>query len=296
MDCREVRDWLLRSDLAEGESSPAGVSSHLDGCPACRSVAGRLRRLEQAVREMPDPEGAEAAREAFLQRLPAPGAVRRPGRDRILRRVAGWGAAAAAAMLLAAGAALFLMDAGDAQRAEASDVLDQLVDWNLEMTGAGSTADRSRLYESRAGELERRVRGGALAAPERELASSLLENGVRLIRTVDPLSEAEGFTDVSAVVVRQMGDAAARGDAKRAKRLNTYYAHLMQRGVNAKLSRLDASAPRSPEHERALEKLLRRHAALRDQLTGMLEASPAATREEIRRALDVPHPKRRREK
>jgi hypothetical protein len=202
--------------------------------------------------------------------------------------------AAAAAVLLAAGAGALFVALGGSQTSEASDVMDRLVDWNLTMAGTDSLADRDRLYTAQAQELERQVRQGRLSANEQELAASLLDNSARLARDADPLAEAEGFTDVATVLVRQMGHAATKGDVGRTKGLNRYYARLVPRGVNAKIDRLDPAAPPLPERDRKLEKLLQRNAELRAQLTSLLETSPAATHEEIRRALDVPAPKRRK--
>jgi hypothetical protein len=292
MDCTDAREWLLRSDLAEGETSPAGVAAHLAGCAACRSYADRLRGLERAVRELPAPAGADAAREAFLERLRAGGAARRP----IPLRTRRWVAAAAAAAILVAGAGTLVLTLGGSQPSEASVVLDQLVDWNLEVANAGSPSDRDRLYAARAGDLERRVREVRFAADEHELATTLLENSARLARDGDPLAGAEALTDVTSVVVRQMGRAASKGDVRKTKGLNAVYARLVQRGVNAKIDRIEDPVPPLPEHDRQLEKLLKRNAEMRDELATLLKTSPAATQDEIRRALNLPVPKRHRSK
>jgi len=282
MRCPDAQEWLLRSDLTE--TPPAGVADHLAGCAECRSVADRLRRLERAVRELPAPAGADAARDAFLKRLRAGDAARAIRSRR-------WAAAAAAAILLAVAGTLVLT-LGGSKASEASVVLDQLVDWNLEVANAGSPSDRDRLYAARAGDLERRVREGRLAADEHELAATLLENSARLARGSGPLAEAEALTDVASVVVRQMGRAASKGDVRKTKGLNAYYARLVQRGVNAKIDRIEDPVPPLPEHDRKLEKLLSRNAEMRDELATLLKTSPAATHDEIRRALNLPVPKR----
>ena len=292
MNCPDAQEWLLRSDLTEGETPPADVAAHLAGCAECRSYADRLRRLERAVRELPAPAGADAAREAFLKRLRAGNAGRRPSPLRARR----WVAAAAAAALLVAVAGTLVLTLGGSRASEASVVLDQLVDWNLEVANAGSPSDRDRLYAARATELERRVREGRLAADEHELAASLLENSARLSRGSDPLAEAEALTDVASVVVRQMGRAASKGDVHKTKGLNAYYARLVQRGVNAKIDRIEDPVPPLPEHDRKLERLLKRNAEMRDELATLLKTSPAATHDEIRRALNLPVPKRHKNK
>jgi hypothetical protein len=290
MTCKDTRDWLLQSDLSDDEPAPPGAAEHLVACEACRRFADRLRRLEEAVRGLPEPEGSAAARDAFLRRLDAAGAARRPPRRLDLGRRVRW--LAAAAVLGALGLGVFVLTLGVGRPSEASAVLDALVDWNLDVSNVPSGSERDRLYAARIQDLEGRVRAVEFSAQERELARSLLENCSRLARTDDPLAEAEGFTDVASVLVRQMGDAAPAGDVKKTKRLGAYYSRVKRRGLDPTLDRA-SRAPAHPDRDRALERLLKRDAGLRDQLARVLEESPRATREEIRRALDLPPPRRR---
>jgi hypothetical protein len=291
MNCHDVQEWLLRSDLSEHEPVPADAAAHLGSCTACRQFADRLRRLEKAVRELPAPEGIDAAREAFLRRLGSAAAGRQPPRFPVLLRRAGW--MAAAAVLVAAGVGVLVMTAGGSRTSEASVVLDALIDWNLDMSNVNSRAERDQIYAARAKHLDDRVSAAAFSLEERELAASLLENGVRLVHTDDPLAEAEGFTDVAFVLVRQMGATAATGDVRKTKRLSNYYSHVKQHGIDAKIRRFHDATPLLPERDRFVEKILKRNDTLREQLALVLEGSPTATREEIRRALDLPSPKRR---
>jgi hypothetical protein len=198
---------------------------------------------------------------------------------------------AAAAVLLAAGIGLLILWSSAGQTAEASAALDRMVDWNIEMAEAGSLDARGRLYAAAAGKLGRRAQEGKWSAEEQELAGRLLDNGARLARNDDPLTDAEGFTDVAAVLVRHMGAAASKRDARAMQRLGRYYACVIQSGVNAKVARLLSGGPAVAEHDRQLEKLLRRHAELRAQLAQLLENAPDASRKEIRRALDLPPPR-----
>jgi hypothetical protein len=334
MDCRKVHEWLLQSDLADAEAAPPDVAAHLGGCPECRRLADRLRRLERAVREMPAPPGADEARVRFLRGGEAPldlpdrrvpqvagnprsglgGTFRQRGlqagrgtlRGRLIRygaeaarsirairrwRAAPWVASGAAAVLLAAGIGLLILWSSAGQTAEASAALDRMVDWNIEMAEAGSLDARGRLYAAAAGKLGRQAQEGKWSAEEQELAGGLLENGARLARNADPLTDAEGFTDVAAVLVRHMGAAASKRDGRAMQRLGRYYARVIQSGVNAKVARIASGGPAVAEHDRQLEKLLRRHAELRAQLAQILENAPDASRKEIRRALDLPPPR-----
>jgi hypothetical protein len=293
MDCPKVQEWLLQSDLSDAEAAPAEIAAHLAGCQACQRFTERLRRLETAVREMPIPDGADAGREAFLGRLGRLNLAPRSRRIVRWRRVAGWVAAAAAAVLLAAGLGLLLVYPGGVKTAEASEVLDRLVDWNIELAEARSLDDRGRLYAAAAEKFDRQTRQGNWSAEDSELAGRLLENGVRLVRDDDPLAEAEGFTDLATVLVRHMGAAASKHDERAMQRLTRYYAHVMQRGVNAKVERFASGGNAAADRARKLEKLLSRHAELREQVKQFLEDEPDASFKDVRRALDLPPPRHR---
>jgi len=290
MDCPKVQGWLLQSDLPEAGAMPADVSGHLAGCADCRGLAERLRRLEAAARALPAPPGAEAAKKAFLERLAAPAAARPAAGRTLARRVLRWSAAAAAVVLLATAIGLWLLSPGGTQTAEASTALDQLVDWNIEIADAGSPADRSWLYSAKVGEMKRLAGEGRLSAEDRDLAGALLENGERLSRDSDPVANAEGFTDVAAALVQHMGKAAKRGDARRLKGLTGCYSRVLQRGINARLEKLEAAGA-APDRDRKLDRLIRRHAELREQLTALLKEVPDASDKEIRRALALPAPR-----
>jgi hypothetical protein len=291
MDCTKVQEWLLRSDLPETGAMPADVAGHAAGCADCRTLAERLRRLEAAARAMPEPAGAEAAREAFLARLQSCGAVRSPARRMPALRVLRWSAAAAALALVATAVGLWLLSPSGTQTAETSTALDQLVEWNIEIADAATPADRGRLYSTKVDEMKRLAGEGRLPAEDLDLAGALLENGERLSHESNLVADAEDFTDVAAMFVQHIGNAVKRGDARRLKGLTRNYGRVLQRGVNAKLEALDPAGGGTPERDRALDPLIRRHAQLRDELTALLQETPDASVKEIRRALDLPAPK-----
>ncbi len=287
MDCPKVQEWLLRSDLSPAEAAPPDVADHLARCGQCRALADRLRRLEQAAREMPRPEGGQAARQAVLSEL-RQRAARRPSRFLSRRRLLEWGLAAAALVLLAWGVGTLVLGPGGAQTAEGAAVLDRLVDWNIELAETESACDRQQLYSARADDLGQMARQDRLSPEEHELADSLLANGARLIRQDDPLAEAEGFTDVEAVLVQNLDAAIAKGDASSMQRLGRYYSRVVQHGINAKVAKANPVGTVSIEGDRRLERILRRHGELRDRVAAMLEKSPDLSSADIRRALDLP--------
>jgi len=289
MDCTRIQEWLLQSDLSETGSMPADVAGHLAGCADCRGLAERLRRLETAARTMPEPAGAEAAKKAFLGRLAS--AAARPAAGRTLtRRVLRWSAAAAAAILLATAVGLWLFSPSGTQTAEASTALDQLVDWNLDLADAASPGDRTRLYAANVDKMKRLAGEGRLSADDRDLAGALLVNGERLSHGSDPVADAEGFTEVAAAIVQHMGKAAKRGDTRGLKGLAGHYSRILLHGINARIEKLDAAGA-TPDRNPKLDRLIRRHAELREQLAALLKTTPDASDKEIRRALDLPAPR-----
>jgi len=293
MDCPEVQEWLLRSDLPEAGTGPADVAGHLEHCAACREFGARLTRLEEAVQAMPAPEGADAARRAFLKRLAPATAARQAARLRFAHHLARWGPALAAALLLlAAGIGIWLLTGG-AQTAEAATVLDQLVDWNLELADAAAPAESDQLYAARAASLERTAREGKLSPEDQELAGALLENGSRLRKSADPLAKAESLTDMADVLVRHMNAAAVRGDMKKLQRLVRCYDRLMERGVDANLDKAEAAPALTPEHAHRLSQVRGHRVTLREQLETLMGQLPDASVKELKRTLHSENRKHR---
>ena len=149
MECHKIQEWLLGSDLPEGGAVPTDVAGHAAGCADCRGLAENLRRLAAAARAMPEPAGADAAREALLARLRPRGAALSAARGTLALRLVRWSAAAAALALLATAVGLWILSPGGTQTAEASTALDELVDWNIEIADAATPADRGRLYSTK---------------------------------------------------------------------------------------------------------------------------------------------------
>jgi hypothetical protein len=284
MDCPEVQEWLLRSDLPEVGTGPADVAGHLEHCAACREFGARLTRLEEAVQAIPAPEGADAARRAFLKRLAPATAARQAARLRFAHHLARWGPALAAALLLmAAGTGIWLFTTGGAQTAEAATVLDQLVDWNLELADADALADSDQLYAARAASFARQAREGKLSPEDQELAGALLENGSRLRKSDGPLAKAENLTDMADVLVRHMNAAAVRGDMKKLQRLVRCYDRLMEHGVDANLDKAEAAPAPTPEHAHRLSRVRGHRTTLRDQLDTLMDQLPDASVKELKR-------------
>jgi hypothetical protein len=283
MDCSNARDWLLQAERPWGlDDAPGDLAAHVDGCPRCRRLAGALEGLEQRYRDELRPATAEPARDAFLARLHTPVAGPRP-RRMLPRR---W--AAAAALLLAVGAAVWAL-LPTTQARGASDVVERLITWNLEITQAQALEGRARIYKEHAAELEAALEQAELPEEEREFAVALLDSGSWLAGNDDPAAEADRFNDMADRLLAQIDTATTKKDAKRLRRLADLYRRIAEQGVQANLERARKAVDRaSKRKQRKLDKAIRRDAKRARRLEELLERAPEPTRKEIRRALGKP--------
>ena len=190
----------------------------------------------------------------------------------------------AAAVLLAAGLSAFLLTRSP-QKHTAPDLVERLVDWNLDLAQAGSRAERDRVYLAQAGQIKAALAKTKLATPDRELAETLLENGVWLTSHDDPVSEADRFTDIADRLVDRLDAATAAEDEKRAVRLADSYLRVTELGVDANLDRALASGALNAERKQNVERTRRRAARCAQRLTEILERHPEPRRKAIRRAM-----------
>lgn len=277
MDCADARNWLLDAEVpAAADIMPSELAQHLAGCGACRELAAEIGRLEQAWRAMPLPAEMEPAREAFLRRLPpAPRSVRLPRR---------WMAAAVVLLAVGIGGGVLV---SLPKASASSDVVERLVDWNLDLSRAGTADERGRIYAGSAAGFAEAVRDARLPRDERELADSLLRTAPVLAANPDPLTEADRFDAVADTLARRMTSATHRGDVRRAKRYAKLYARVADSGLAAKLEVLKGSTALDFERRRGLERLVLRDTDRMTALLELLERAPDSTRKEIRQALGV---------
>jgi hypothetical protein len=232
---------------------------------------------------LPMPAQAAASRSRFDQllrnrpvRQPA-SASRRFGRLRLPRSLA------AALVLSALGTALWLLSPGSDREVHAAEVVDQLLDWNLELTAGRSPGDRARIYSARAAALARGLQSAALPLAERELGELLLANGAWLAEHDDPVAEADRFNDVAERLVKQI--AAAEVDDAAADRFGRRYGRLVEQGVAANLERAAASAESDIDRQKRIEAVARRSEQSVQALEELLGRVPPAARKGIERAL-----------
>src|SRR5262245_1243041 len=285
MNCQQVQDWLLQADDPRPDrcGSPE-LAGHVEQCDSCRRLADQLVRLEQAWRNIPLPAGADRARIMFLDQMTCPSVIQSLARrswfrDPIPRR---W--AVAAVILIAVGAGALLLFQTPPTHA-APDVVERLIDWNLDLTRARSPDERGRIHAGQATRLKEEIQRAKLPPDDRELAETLLANGSWMAENDDPPDVADRFDHLADQLVAQMDTATHRKDARRINRLAALYCRVAEQGVHANLQRAEEDGVLCVEHQKKLERSLRRDTARAEKLTALLEQAPAASRKEIRRAL-----------
>ena len=314
MNCRQVQDWLLECDDARSTSCASpGVVAHLEQCAACRRLASKVAELEATWRDLPLPLAAERAKAAFLAKLPevtgeeagldtSPVAVlagicphslesvprssetvataRLVPRRRWLRQ-----SAVAVATLLTAGAGMWAILAGREAEAD-DDLLDQLLDWNLQLADAASPDDRQRLY-AEVERLRSAMAATTLSPEQATLAESYLENGAWLVSHQDPVFAADRFDGLAERLLKLAHAAGEKGNHKRMKRFLQQHNRVLEAGVNPNIAAAEASRTLDFEHQKRLEKLTIEDARRLRQLTSLFDRAPDASRAEIRRALGL---------
>ena len=139
MTCQEIQDRILSAD--DPHDLGDELDAHVFACADCSAFVRRLVAIESAARELPV-EGSEVAKAAVMRRVRA--GQLRPARRLVLRPM--WGLVAAV-LVVGIGLGIYLAQPPVASAA----VVDQLVDWNLELANAPGAQEREHLYTSRAG-------------------------------------------------------------------------------------------------------------------------------------------------
>jgi hypothetical protein len=284
MNCDLCRDWLLQTDDPSAvETAPLAVAAHVRSCDACQDLMCDLVNLEQRWRALPLPVAAEPAKNAFLERLDNPPSPHAPGMRR-WRALARFSLAAMLFVGLGAGV-LFLWPASDVDAHP--DLLDELIDWNLEISETASPVERERIYQQKGKMLSRALRHAKLNDKERALAESLLDNGAWMAANEDPVEELDRYQQVADQLldnVRQAGPDAGRSDrfAKQFRKIN-------EKGVEKSLQRIKPEKIADPARKMRFNKLLHQDADRAARIQKLVENAPDMTKKELRRALELKH-------
>jgi hypothetical protein len=287
MICAQAKDWLLQAALPEElASAPPEVAEHLRQCGACQRLIQQLHRIERAWDEQPMPSSARLVREQFLARQAAEPA-RAAARSRGLV-VARW--AVVASVFLCVGLTVFMMSTPRRVHAE-SDVVEQLIDWNLQLSELPTPAEREKLYTERVAALKVDLAKSRISDEDRQFAETLLSNGQWLTSSTEPLEEADRFNQLADQIVDRVEVAAARSDTAAARKNARQYSLITAKGINAKLERAEAAkaaraAKADAAFQRKMERLMAREENRLKKLEVMHKKAPDPARKEIRKMLD----------
>jgi hypothetical protein len=281
MTCEVSREWLLNAEKpACVDTAPADIASHIRGCAQCQKLEQDLAALEEQWRQRPLPASVESAKVAFLKRLESQPAAAPHNPERRRAGVLFW--AIAASLFIVAGISLLFFFPGQPVAAH-PDVIDQLVDWNLDMSQAPTQADRQRIYVERQARLQDSVGKARLGAPERDMAQNLLENGSWLAQNQDPVEELQRLNKMADDMLERVNttnSAQAELFAKQFRKIN-------ERGIDPTMERVHSLAVADPERRKLINRILRHDKERAGQIAEILEKSPDITKKDLRKALDL---------
>jgi hypothetical protein len=286
MTCDDVRPILLEADSAHPAHQSAEVRAHLDHCRECCKFTERLFRLEREWKNLPIPEGADAAKQAFLRLLAGEKArpvkpSRKPWLPRLPRTaIAG---IVAASLLLAVSliAWRWVPGAREVARETANaKLLDDIVDWNLALAEANE-ADREKLLKE-APKFQARLQLMSFNADDRQFAETLLDQAAILAQNPDPLVAAEHFDAVAEQVQQRLEKAAKSDKVGEADQWAARLGNIDERGVTGQLDQIDTGRKKGSN---SCEKIASHTAHRKQALQKILDESPEATRTAIHRTM-----------
>ena len=281
MTCETTRDWILQADSASASSE---IDRHIRGCADCQKFVRDVMNLERQWRDRPLPERAGTAKAAFLIRLQnRPTPVVEPLKP---HRWAGIRYVVAAALLFVVVGSGFLFFGPGQQAAAQSDVIDQLIDWNLDLSEAASPVDRQRIFADKHEKLKRVLGSAKLDSADRQLAEHLLANGTWLAQNEDLGEELQRFNSMADELLERVKNA-AESDRLRSDRYAKQFRKVNERGIDPAMDRLASIKNADPERRKLINRILKHDKDRAKQIDEILEKSPDITKKELGEALEV---------
>jgi hypothetical protein len=284
MNCERAQELILKSDdpasFALGE---ADLAQHVGGCADCRSLLAHLGRIEAAAAALPPvAEGSEEGLRATLERVRATERTPAPLRRPWILRPAMVGAMAAA-LLVGVGITAFMWPTATPESRQQQAVVEELIDFDQSLAEA-SPEERERLYDEQAPILRSAVEKVALSEKDRQLAKRVLDRSAQ--PPEDPVAHAERLGDLSELLERQLGKAAAANDELAIQRLGRKFGRV-QRGIGARVA--DVAPERTLQQVQKLERLemiRQRQEEARERLQKLAERSPEKAQKVLKRMLE----------
>ncbi|MSU80719.1 MAG: hypothetical protein EXS16_21855 [Gemmataceae bacterium] len=217
--------------------------------------------------------------------LPMP--VAQPGP--VERRSNRWRAwSLSAAMTFFAATLAIVMLVGESPSRASVDVVDRLIDWNIALTQAESPKDRDRIYTDQAETIKASLASANLRPEDRVFAEKLLETGVWLKQTDDPVAEYGRISDLADQVVARLDVASQTQDAKQVTKLANALDRI-EAGVDATFERAVTSNVVSKEGKKKLAHATLGGALRMKKLETILENNLDPPRKAIHRTLKGRH-------
>jgi hypothetical protein len=248
------------------ECWPHDLAEHVQTCAECSKLARDLRQLEDDWRRLPVPPEADQARAAFVLQLPALRATVKPPRRRYAPAVR-W--AMAAGILIAVGPFVYMIVSPGAVVAS-SNIVDDLIAWNLTLTSA-EPGERQRLVAEREAELRDNLQKAKLTQEDREFAKNLLENAKWMAFNNDPLVEAGKWSDIADTLVTRIDLAAKQGDVQDAQRNASRYSKVRDQGVQSCMERANQKVWEPEQKLKGFGEIQRHDQWQRDQFEKMAD-------------------------
>jgi len=288
MTCETTRDWLLDPEAP----APAGAAEHLASCAGCRAYRQEVADLGRRWRELPLSPRAEVSKQAFLARLGNAVQPAKPVPPKPHRHLFRW--AVAAMLFVGVGGGLLLFWPSDKVVEAHPDVLDQLIDWNLDLSEAPSPHERKKIYHAKHDVLKRALKQSQLEGKEKELGERLLANGAWMADNLDPVEELNRFHDVADDLLDGVNRAGP--DAGKSDRMARQFGKVSARGIDRNIERVKSDKLVDPDGRVKFNKFLRQDAAMAERVRDMLERGPDLTKKELRHALELSNKRHKHKK
>ncbi|OWK46417.1 hypothetical protein [Fimbriiglobus ruber] len=283
MICEQARDWLLRADDPHPDRCPVRVvRAHLQSCGACRQYALDLIRVEGVVRAVPTPAAAHRSQTAFLARLnptvPVPNPKPMPRRS----RAGSWRWVVAASLFVGVATLTFFLTPTRQAHAD-SEIVEQLVEWNIRLSESKTPAERDRLYQEQSASLRERVQTAKLPERDQALAQQLLDHGAWLTEHDDPLDEAEHFQELADTVLDHLETTA--GSSSSGPASETYarlHNKITTHGVNANMTKAERQAQQDEKKKQRLSLIEKRQKKQAEKIAVLAEKLTEAAKKHVK--------------
>lgn len=298
MKCESAQDWLLQCDEIRPKSWPREVRHHVKACTACYQFAKSIKKLENAWRNQPLPSDAKKPGIKFLKKIARLEETPQPTKPTPSKqkptpfwvRPARWLSAAAAVLIVGVGVFGYLLLTPGRTQANASDVVDRLIDWNLEMANS-SPAERKRLLTEKIERFRSELEKARLSTEERAIADDLLQNALLLANEdddEDPIEEAGRINEITDKLTVQAEEAKKKGNTKEFDRCNFLIHKMVDRGINPILDRIKEYKAPEGQKKPGFHSFMKYDAEKQQQLHEMLKRGPGPgwPRHDLRKTLD----------